>query len=662
MRWLFRWLRRLVVGGALALLIGWVALFYIFAPELPDTDELFRATPNPGITYLDRYGSLIARRGGYQSRLVRLDELPDHLPRAVLATEDRRFYQHFGMDLIGFMRALASNLRAGRVVQGGSTITQQLAKNLYLSSERRLTRKIRELILAIWLETRLSKDDILTLYLNRVYLGSGTYGVEAASRKYFGKSARDLTLAQSALIAGLLKAPSRFAPTNNLAAAQERAGVVLSSMVSAGLLGEQQAAAAKAAPAKPVRESQLGSSNYFLDWLENGLPETVRDTTSNLTLRTTFDPSVQAAAAKALARVFRDNRAKQRGLEAAIVAIDQGGAVRALIGGSNYARTPFNRAFQARRQPGSAFKPFVYLAALQDGYQPGTRVRDEPVTIDGWSPRNYDGRYRGQITLQESFAHSVNSVAVRLYDAVGRRKVVSTAKLMGVESDLSRHPSLALGTSEVSLTELVTAYVPFANGGGGVARHGLISATGDAGAVVWRANLPVPQQFLSDRTVGMMDRLFRSVVEEGTGRRASPGDRVVGGKTGTTQDARDGWFIGYSGELVLGVWVGRDDARPVAGLTGSGLPAQIFKETLQALPRPPAHVPMPRRRPGDGEEVADGWVDRQVETVLDAGRDAAAGAAGEIGVALGTMLDWFVEKLEEGAARKREEGPRDNRD
>jgi penicillin-binding protein 1A len=588
---LVRWSVRGATTLAFLGVVGWVVLFYAYAPDLPDTDALFEQPPQPGLTFLAADGGVLARRGAYQARLVELDEVAPSLIDAVIATEDRRFYSHFGVDPLGVARAVLANVEAGGVVQGGSTITQQLAKNLFLSGERSMDRKIREMILAVWLETRLTKPEILTLYLNRVYLGAGAYGVEAAAQRYFGKPAAELDLAESALLAGLLKAPSRLAPTSDLEAARERAAVVLRAMVEAGVLSAEAAAAADREPAAPVAYAEAGDVGWFLDWVTARLPEDWRDSGRNLVVHTTLDPDLQRAASEAV-RTRLATAGGELGVgQAAVVAVDRQGRVKAMIGGDDYRSAPFNRAVDARRQPGSAFKPVVYLAALQEGWRPAMRVVDRPVELGGYAPTNYDGRYLGEMTLEEALARSRNTVAVRLLEDVGRRKVISTARLLGISSELPANASLALGSGETTLLELSAAYTPFITGGRFVEPRGIERV--EAGEeMLLDATAERGQPFLSADTVRMMDGMLKAVVARGTGRRADPGDRIVGGKTGTSQGWRDAWFVGYSHDLVVGVWTGNDDNAPMAEVTGGLLPAELFAEVMRAAPPPAAPVPL----------------------------------------------------------------------
>ncbi len=587
-----------LLPGLLLLGLGaWVVLFLVMAPKLPDTAELFRESRQAKVTVLAADGSVIAVRGSSGARFVPLDEIAPLLVDAVIATEDSRFRHHFGVDPVGLGRALVENVRAGEVVAGGSTITQQLAKNLYLTPERSFTRKLQELAFAIWLETQLDKDQILTLYLNRVYLGAGTYGVEAASRRYFGKAAKDLSLPEAAMLAGLLKAPSALAPTNDLDRARLRAGVVLARMRDEGYITEAQATAARLKPAKLAPETdEIGG--YFVDWVLDGLTGHLGKPEQDLVVQTTLDRRLQVAAETAVARTLAKATSRNGVSQAAVVVLDTNGAVRAMVGGRDHQTSPFNRAANARRQPGSAFKPFVYLAAVEAGWRAGNTIDDRPLRIGGWRPANFDGKYRGPITLDEAFAHSVNTSAVRLAQTVGPDKVVAKAHLLGVASSLQAVPSIALGTSEVTLLELTGAYLPFASGGMRRPLYGVEDVTDTAGRVYYR-HVPTEVRVIAPAAATAMDHMLVSVVENGTGRAADLGDRPAAGKTGTTQDGRDAWFVGYSGSYVAGVWLGNDDNRPMKGVLGSNLPAQIWREAMLATPRPAGPPPTPIAKPRD---------------------------------------------------------------
>jgi penicillin-binding protein 1A len=594
--------------------VVWAGLFLVLAPEMPNTADLWRVPDSPGLTVLAADGSVLSQNGAFSSSLIDVAQMPPVLPRAVIATEDRRFYQHFGVDVIGFLRAMAANFSAGRVVQGGSTITQQLAKNLFLTPERTMLRKARELLLALWLEARLSKDDILTLYLNRVYLGAGAYGVEAAAQRYFGISARNVTLSQAAMLAGLLKAPSRYAPTNDLARARARAAQVLQNMVAARYLTTRQAAAAKRAPARLAHRASTRGSQYFVDWVQERLPRLVGGRDGDLIVRTTLDPDLQRAAQSALTRILTRHAAPRRVAQGAVIALDSNGAVRAMVGGRSYGASQFNRAVQARRQPGSAFKPFVYLAALEAGYSPDSMISDAPVTVDGWQPRNFSKTFQGDIALRDALAQSVNTVAVRLYAKIGHEKVVGAARRLGITSPIGPHPSVALGASEVSLIELTSAYVPFANGGQGVIPHGIVAVRTRAGKILFRRDGSGFGQVIKPRDAARMTAMLRGAVATGTGGGARIDGQRVAGKTGTSQNYRDAWFIGYSADLIAGVWLGNDNDAPTKRVTGGQLPASVWRDFMQTAmasqPTPPTR-PLVSARPATPRAVRDDAFDFQ---------------------------------------------------
>ena len=600
MTWVGR-VKQALIYGILALGIVWAGLFLILAPALPNLSDLRSMRKSPGITIVAADGSILEQRGAFNGVFVALRDLPPQLPQAVIATEDRRFYQHFGIDLIGFARAIVANLKAGRIVQGGSTITQQLAKNLYLSPERSFVRKLRELMLAIWLEARLSKDEILAAYLNRVYLGDGTFGVEAAARRYFGKSAHDISLTQAAMLAGLLKAPTRYAPTNDLALSRARAAQVLQNMVEAGYISEQQAAAAERSPATPVKLPEgTQRARYFVDWVHDLLPEWASRTTDDLIVFTTLDPAMQRAAEVAVQDVLRRDGKSRHASQAALIAMDRFGAVKAMIGGRSYEKSQFNRAVQAQRQPGSAFKPFVYLAALEQGLTPRTQIDDSPIVVDGWQPRNVSGRYKGEVTLKRALADSINTVAVKLSERVGRDKVREVARRLGITSPLTGNPSIALGASEVSLLELTGAYLPLANAGRSGAPFAVTEIRTRGGRVVYRRQPWPDDRVVATRNVAQMDEMLSEVINNGTGRAANLGSRPAAGKTGTTQDYRDGWFIGYTADLVAGVWLGNDDNAPMHNAGGGDMPARIWRQFMTAASQ---DMPMRPLRDSDGGEL-----------------------------------------------------------
>jgi len=572
LRWLLRFVPTLVVGG----FVVWVGLFIVYAPQLPDTDALFADAEQARVTLIAADGSVFAERGVDGTAYVRLGEVSPILRDAVIATEDRRFYSHFGVDLRGTARALLSNLRAGGVVAGGSTLTQQLAKNLFLTPERALRRKMQELILALWLEARLTKDQILELYLNRVYLGAGAYGVEAAAQRYFGKPASQIDLAEAALLAGLLQAPSRYAPTNDLQRANDRAATVLRLMVETGKITQEQAAEARAEPAQLATAGGSEVAGHFADWVLDGLTEHLGKPRASWVVRTTLDPRLQRAAEQAVASEL----APYPGIEAAVVLLDGTGAIRAMVGGRSYRTSRFNRAAFGQRQPGSAFKPFVFLAALEAGWEPDDVIEDAPFTVAGWTPSNPSGRHFGRITLDEALARSINTVTVKLSQEVGPAEVAERARMLGVASDLRPVPSLALGTSEVTPLELTAAYQPLATDGVRRPVFGVARVSDAAARVVYQhrdTEVPVVDPAIARQ----LQTMLANVVRNGTGRAAALADRRAMGKTGTTQGYRDAWFVGFSGEMISGVWVGRDDNQPMPGVTGADLPARIWARIMQ---------------------------------------------------------------------------------
>ncbi|MFZ0398072.1 MAG: PBP1A family penicillin-binding protein [Methyloceanibacter sp.] len=556
-----------------------VGSFLYFVARLPDPILLTLDDRPPNLTILASDGTVLAERGlrrGY----VRLDRLPPYLPQAVIATEDRRFYNHLGVDPVGLARAGMRNLIAGSVVQGGSTITQQLAKNLFLSPDRTMARKLEEAMYAIWLERRFTKDEILELYLNRVYFGGGTYGVEAAARRYFGRSARSVTLTQAALLAGLLKAPSRYAPTRSVELATTRVDVVLDNMVEAGFLTSAEAETAAAEPLRLRTFSDETGYPYAVDWVAETLPEVVGNTEGDLVVETTIDAGLQRAAQLTLRQTL-DAEGKDLDVsEGAVVVLDTSGGIKALIGGRSYRSSPFDRAVKALRQPGSAFKPFVYLTALESGYTPDSIANDEPVAVDGWAPKNHSGTYRGAVTLRDSFAQSINTVAVKLADEVGRGNVVSTARRLGIRSELHDRPSLALGTAEVTPLELVAAYVPFANGGEGITPHIIARVRNGDGKLLYEYKGAGLARVVDESYVAEMNDMMNATMVSGTGRQAALPDQIAGGKTGTSQNSRDAWFVGYTAHYVGGVWVGNDDGSKMRNVTGGTLPAHIWHDIM----------------------------------------------------------------------------------
>lgn len=585
--------------GMLAAIWGTIVLggaVVYFISRVPDPLLATLDDRPPNVTILAADGTTLAERGLRRGH-IRVDVLPKHLIEAVTATEDRRFYHHFGIDPVGLARATYSNLQAGTVVQGGSTITQQLAKNLFLRPERTIVRKLEELIYAVWLEQRFTKDEILELYLNRVYFGGGTYGVEAAARHYFGKSARDVTLPQSAMLAGLLKAPSRYAPTRSVRAASARAQVVLDNMVEAGFLTEAQAGVAGQQPLKLRAKGDDTGYPYAVDWVAELLPEYVGEHKGALIVDTTVDAKLQRAAQERLRKLLDGEGREMRAGEGAVVVLDpRSGAVQALVGGRSYRASPYDRALKARRQPGSAFKPFVYLTALEAGYSPDSLAYDGPVNIGGWKPQNYTNDYKGKVTLRYSMAHSLNTVAVKLTTAVGPDRVVSTAQRLGIRSELHAQPSIALGTGEVTLLELAGAYAPFANGGMRVLPHVITRIRTGEGKVLYQRKKSAAGLVVALHDVGAMNDMLNAALVRGTGKRAAIPRHVAGGKTGTTQNSRDAWFVGYTAHYVAGVWIGNDDNSRMKKVTGGTLPASLWHDIMLYAHQDKEPLPLPGTR------------------------------------------------------------------
>jgi penicillin-binding protein 1A len=590
-----------------AVLVLWVGIFGVgifiwVASDLPDPEELWKKTDRPSITFIDIGGQVIDRRGAPDSPPVDLKSLPVYVPQAVLAIEDRKFYKHWGFDFEGLARAFYVNARAGRVVQGGSTLTQQLAKNLFLSSEQSLKRKAQELLLSVWLESRFTKDEILSLYLARVYFGSGAYGIDEAARRYFDKTPQNLTISEAALLAGLLKAPSRLNPVSSSQRAAERATVVLDVMEAQNVITKEQRLRAVAQPLRFVTISRGGGAAYFLDWIAEDVGASVGEPTEDVIVETTLDLKAQVAAETALGNELRANGRSLKMSQGALIALAGDGGVRAMVGGRNYQDSEFNRVTEAKRQPGSAFKPFVYLAAMERGETPWSVRVDQPLQIGNWSPQNYSGGYTGAMPLITAFARSVNTIAVQLGEEVGRDNVVRVARRLGVRSRMDGEPTLALGTTVVTPLELTAAYVPFANGGSAVTPYGVKRIRTRSGRILWERANPDPRRIIEDGPLRSMNALFAQVVSSGTARGAQLPDRPVGGKTGTTSDYRDAWFIGFTGGYVAGVWVGNDDfGIKTNKVTGGTAPTRIWKafmtaalkgQPARAFPLPISDVPV----------------------------------------------------------------------
>ncbi|MTI44353.1 penicillin-binding protein 1A [Roseibium hamelinense] len=592
-----------------------VGVIIYYAAYLPPTSEWEVPERPPNVKIVSANGQLIANRGDTGGEAVRLEQLPPYLPNAVIAIEDRRFRSHFGIDPLGLIRAMYVNLTAGTLVQGGSTLTQQLAKNLFLEPDRTIKRKMQEVVLAIWLETHYSKDEILEMYLNRVYLGAGAYGVDAAARRYYGKSARLVTIAEAATIAGLLKAPSRYSPARNPDLAEERAQLVLAAMHEEDYITDAEAKNALAAPARVVRRYTTASDNYAADWVMDVLPRYIGSLDTDIIVDTTIDRHMQNAAEAALRKTLHEHSHEKRVRQGAIVTLDTAGAVKALVGGADYSKSQFNRAVYAKRQPGSAFKPFVYLAAIENGMSPQTIRQDQPINIGGWSPKNYTKEHYGPVTLRQALAMSLNTVAAQVTYEVGPKKVAQTAKRLGIQSKLTTNLSLALGTSEVTPLEIAGAYVPFSNGGYGVIPHIIRKIRTEDGKVLYSRKGEGPGRVISRTYVGNMNVMMAETLATGTGRKAQlASGRKAGGKTGTSQDFRDAWFIGYTANLTTAVWLGNDDNSPTKRATGGTLPAILWKETMEAahanlpvadlpgVPDIPASAAVPRSRNNAGAD------------------------------------------------------------
>lgn len=572
-----------VVGlwGAIALggLIAW------YAAELPGIIDDPHFERKYAVTVEAYDGSTVARYGELKGVSIDVKDLPPHLIKAVLATEDRRFYSHWGIDPVGIARAIVTNVTSDNM-HGGSTITQQLAKNLFLTPERKLKRKIQEAILAVWLETQLTKDEILSAYLNRVYLGGGAYGVEAASRVYFGKSAKELTLRESATIAGLLKAPSRYSPQSNPALSAQRTKTVLAAMKDAGYITDKDLKANSANVDAEMRPVEGNGERFYSDWIVSDLNGLTGDLPSDMVVETTMIPEIQSAAEESIKRVLEKSGADKKASQAAVVVMDTDGAVLALVGGRDYRTSQFNRAVDALRPPGSSFKPVVYLAALESGMRPNDMVNDEPVKYGKYKPTNFKNEYFGQVPLEFALARSLNTVAVQLAYNVGAGTVVDLAHRLGVKADLHRDLSVALGSSGVPPLEMATVYASIARGGYVVVPYGITRIKDTDGRLVYeRAAFASERRVASEQSIANLIYMMEGVVQVGTGQGAAiPGYRIAG-KTGTSQDFRDAWFIGFSGNLICAVWVGNDDNSPMKAVTGGALPTQIWKDTMQVALR-----------------------------------------------------------------------------
>lgn len=565
------------------ILVAW------YASELPSLIEKPGFERKPAITLKDENGSVIARYGELKDVNVEVKELPPYMVNAVLAIEDRRFYQHFGIDPIGIARAMVINVKSGSTVQGGSTITQQLAKNLFLSRERTIKRKIQEAMLAVWLEARLTKDEILSAYLNRVYLGSGTYGIEAAAKTYFGKSSRDVTLREAATLAGLLKAPSRYSPLSNPRLSKERADTVLAAMKDAGYITEKEAGNLSSAPLPPAKptESDGDSVRYYTDWVTSDLDQLIGTPTEDIVIETTLVPEIQDAAEKAITKILAEEGEEKNITQGAVIIMARDGAVLAMVGGKDYAKSQFNRAVQAYRQPGSSFKPIVYLTAMEHGYTPQTIVIDEPITGTKYRPTNFKNEYYGEVPLDVALAYSLNTVSYRLAKEIGIGYVIGTARRLGIEAKLSRDLSLALGSSGVPMIQMVTAYATIANDGYSVTPYAIRKITDKDGTLIYQRaykDLQSGRSMFDPNTMRDLKGMMQGVTEFGTGQGARFGVPIAG-KTGTSQDFRDAWFIGFSDSYIGAAWVGNDDSSSMKRVTGGSIPARIWREAMSTAHR-----------------------------------------------------------------------------
>ncbi|MBA4118678.1 MAG: hypothetical protein C0514_07285 [Candidatus Puniceispirillum sp.] len=573
--------------------VGAVIVFW-FAYDLPSVDKLEHATRRPGVTLYAKDGSLLATYGDLYGQLVRLEDLPPYVGQAVVAIEDRRFYHHFGVDPVGLARAAYTNYRAGHVVQGGSTLTQQLAKDfllqegLYTYKDKSLRRKVQEVILALWLEWHFTKKQILTLYLNRAYLGAGVFGVDSAAIKYFGKHAKDLTLYEAAVLAGLLKAPSKFSPTANPALCDQRASLVLATMEDAGFIKAQdkQLALYMKTPLELIkRESTFG--RYFADWVFDTLPDLVGPITQDLIVETTLDPRCQRMAEQEATQILDKHGQEAKVGQLALVSMTPSGAVRALVGGANYAKSPFNRATQAKRQTGSSFKIFVYVAAFELGMDPDTLISDMPIRIGSWQPRNFSTKTyqwvpKGSISLKDSFAYSINTSLVRLGQQMTVPRIQNMAKRLGLTSPQPGDLTLCLGSGDASLLEMTSAYATFANRGRGVWPYAVTKISTPAGETLYTRTHKVTQQVISPDVARNTLTLLQAVMSYGTGRKIAL-TRPSAGKSGTTQLHRDAWFIGMTPDMVTGVWMGNDDGKPTKDVTGGKYPGLLWKNYMERI-------------------------------------------------------------------------------
>ena len=554
-------------------------LAYCFL-TLPDIEQAVTRTRQPSTTITAENGNEVATYGQVYSAIVMPDYLPKHMVEAIIATEDRRFYQHFGFDVIAFSRAMVVNLIKGRYAQGGSTITQQVAKNLFLTPNKNIKRKIQELLLAFWLEYKFSKDQIMALYLNRVYLGAGTYGIEAAANKYFQKTSADLNLKESAILAGMLKAPTRYNPAANPERAEERARVVLQNMVDEGYISEEERQQALKMKTGALVSDKVEGGKHFADWVYSDVNDYIGERENDIYVYTTLNQYIQETADKVLTQTIKANKHKNV-TQGAIVVLDKTGAIKAMVGGVDYQKSQFNRAINALRQPGSSFKTFVYLCALENGYKPEDKIGDFPLSIGDWQPENIDKKYHGEVTLREALAKSYNLATINLAQSLSSSNIIKIAKKAGITTPIQNSPSLALGTSEVKVIDMAVAYSAIANGGFATWPYAIKEIYSRDGYQLYMRDVTEANRIFDEDAVEEMTKMLEAVVNQGTGRKARL-PFFAAGKTGTSQDYRDAWFVGFTDKYIAAVWLGNDDNSPMKNVGGSSLPAEIWRKVMLA--------------------------------------------------------------------------------
>ncbi len=564
-------------------LVGYLAYCFL---TLPDIEQAVTRTRQPSTTITAENGNEVATYGQVYSAIVMPDYLPKHMVEAIIATEDRRFYQHFGFDMIAFSRAMVVNLIKGRYAQGGSTITQQVAKNLFLTPNKNIKRKIQELLLAFWLEYKFSKDQIMALYLNRVYLGAGTYGIEAAANKYFQKTSADLNLKESAILAGMLKAPTRYNPAANPDRAEERARVVLQNMVDEGYISEEERQQALKMKTGALISDKVEGGKYFADWVYSDVNAYIGERENDIYVYTTLNQYIQETADKVLTQTIKANKNKNV-TQGAIVVLDKTGAIKAMVGGVDYHKSQFNRAINALRQPGSSFKTFVYLCALKNGYKPEDKIDDFPISIGDWQPENIDKKYHGEVSLREALAKSYNLATINLAQSLSSSSIIKIAKKAGITTPIQNSPSLALGTSEVKVIDMAVAYSAIANGGFATWPYAIKEIYSRDGYQLYMRDTTEANRIFDEDAVEDMTKMLEAVVNKGTGRKARL-PFFAAGKTGTSQDYRDAWFVGFTDKYIAAVWVGNDDNSPMKNVGGSSLPAEIWRKVMLAAHSPQA--------------------------------------------------------------------------